>query len=52
MPRLTQKKVRNDAGEEIDDNRCCICFSIYEDDAETDWDWIMCSCGRWMYKAE
>ena len=44
------KKARNDADEEINDGRCCICFGMYEDDAGTDRDWIMCSCGRWMHE--
>lgn len=49
-PRPIQKKVRNDADEEIDDGRCCICFGTYVDDAGTDRNWIMCSCGRWMHE--
>ena len=45
-----QKKVRNNADEEIDDGRCCVCFGLYGDEAGTDRTWIMCSCGRWMHE--
>jgi len=42
------KRSRNIADEEIDANRCCVCFGLYSDDAGIERKWLMCSCTRWI----
>jgi len=50
--RPAQKKARNDnADEEIDSERCCVCFGSFKDDTGTDQEWIMCICGRWLHES-
>jgi len=50
--RPAQKKARNDnADEEINSERCSVCFGSFEDDAGTDQEWIMCICGRWLHES-
>ena len=44
------KRSRNNADEEIDANRCCVCFGLYSDDAGTAKEWLMCSCTRWIHE--
>ena len=40
------------AHEAIDDSRCCVCFTTYEDDVlnKTGKDWVGCACGRWLHE--
>ena len=48
--RLKHKKSKkNDSGEEIDFNRCCLCYQTYIDDT-TGWGWVECACSRWLHK--
>ena len=37
--------------EEVDSNRCCVCFVTYDDDvlAEMGADWLHCACGHWLH---
>ena len=32
--------------ESIDTDKCCACFGVYDDDLDTDCDWVQCSCSR------
>ena len=42
--------MKSNANEEIDINRCCVCFGKYEDDAGTEREWLECYCTRWIYE--
>ncbi len=39
-------------GEEIDPNKCSMCFVSYEDDIleGAGAEWIFCKCGRWLHE--
>ena len=45
-----EKRVKSNAYDEIDTNRCCVCFGKYEDDAETGREWLECCCTRWIHE--
>ena len=40
------------ADEQIDTNRCAICFGTYEDDiiVGSGEDWLQCTCGKWVHE--
>ena len=46
-----QKKARAQE-DTIDESRCCVCFTSYEDDVKerTGKDWVMCACSRWLHE--
>jgi len=44
------KRSRNNADDEIDADRCCVCFGCFADDAGTGREWIMCCCTRWIHE--
>ena len=46
-----QKKARAQE-DTIDEGRCCVCFTSYEDDVKerTGKDWVMCACSRWLHE--
>ena len=33
----------------VDENVCCVCFSMYLEDKEDD-DWVQCACSRWLHE--
>ena len=35
--------------EKVNDNKCCVCFVLYEDD-QSGKDWVACACGRWLHE--
>ena len=45
------KKARLE-NEDIDDSKCCVCFTTYEDDVvnRSGKDWVCCACGRWLHE--
>ena len=40
------------ADENIDESRCCVCFTTYEEDVlqGSGKDWVMCACTRWLHE--
>ena len=38
--------------EEIDESKCCVCFTTYEEDVQkkSGKDWVMCACSRWLHE--
>ena len=48
--RSKRDKATENVSDEIDDNRCCICFGTYSDDAGTSREWLMCNCNRWVHE--
>ena len=44
------KRIKYSADEEIDSNKCCVCFGMYEDDAGTERTWLECCCSRWIHE--
>ena len=37
--------------EEIDESKCCVCFTTYEDvQKKSGKDWVMCACSRWLHE--
>ena len=46
-----QKKARAQE-DTIDESRCCVCFTSYEDDVKerTGKDWVMCACSHWLHE--
>ena len=44
------KRFNAGADEEIDVNRCCVCFELYADDAGTGREWLQCQCSRWIHE--
>ena len=38
--------------EEIDESKCCVCFTMYEEDIQkkSGKDWVMCACSRWLHE--
>jgi len=44
------KRSKHSADDEIDVNRCCVCFGIYSDDAGTGREWLECRCSRWLHE--
>ena len=45
-----EKRVKSNAYDETDTNRCCVCFGKYEDDAGTGREWLECCCTRWIHE--
>ena len=39
-------RMESSLSEQVNDNECCLCFVLYEDD-QTGKDWVACACGRW-----
>ncbi|XP_065910921.1 putative uncharacterized protein DDB_G0290989 [Dysidea avara] len=44
------KRARNNADDEIDVDRSCVCFGHFADDAGTGRKWLMCCCTRWIHE--
>ena len=44
------KRLKHSADDEIDVNRCCVCFGMYADDAGTGREWLECQCSRWIHE--
>ena len=44
------KRSKHSADDEIDVNRCCVCFGMYADDAGTGREWLECQCSRWVHE--
>ena len=32
----------------IDENMCCVCLGLYEEDEDTGRTWLQCTCSRWI----
>jgi len=45
-PPRRSRKVVPSADDEIDINRCCVCFGMYVDDIGTGREWLQCKCTR------
>ena len=43
------KSKKNGSEEEIDINRCCVCYQTYIDDT-TGLGWVECACSRWLHE--
>ena len=48
--RQSAKRMKYSVDEEIDSNRCCVCFGLYEDNAGTERTWLECCCSRWIHE--
>ena len=46
----TKRSKKQSADDEIDVNRCCVCFGMYADDAGTGREWLECRCSRWIHE--
>ena len=46
-----QKKARIQ-DETIDENKCCVCFTLYDEDVQnkSGKEWVMCACSRWLHE--
>ena len=44
------KRCNAGTDEEIDVNRCCVCFELYADDSGTRREWLQCQCSRWIHE--
>ena len=33
---------------DVDENECCVCFSMYREDEDDDW--VQCACSRWLHE--
>ena len=44
------KRSKNSADDEIDVNRCNVCFGVYADDAGTGREWLQCQCSKWIHE--
>lgn len=49
-PPRRSRKVVPSADDEIDVNRCCVCFGMYADDIGTGREWLKCKCTRWIHE--
>ena len=47
---LKRNKATDNIDTEIDTNRCCTCFGTFMEDADTDRQWVMCNCNRWIHE--
>ena len=38
--------------ETIDENKCCVCFTLYDEDVQnkSEKEWVMCACSRWLHE--
>ena len=43
------KRSKLSADDEIDVNRCCLCFGMYADDAVTGKEWLECYCSKLIH---
>ena len=34
----------------IDENMCCVCLGLYEEDEDTGRTWLQCTCSRWIHQ--
>ena len=43
---------RSQDAENIDINRCCVCFGTFQEDQElgTGFEWLECACKRWLHE--
>ena len=48
--RSNAKRLKHSVDDEIDVNRCCVCFGMYADDAGTGREWLECRCSRWIHE--
>ena len=48
--RSNAKRSKHSVDDEIDVNRCCVCFGMYADDAGTGREWLECRCSRWIHE--
>ena len=44
------KRPKHNADDQIDFNRCCMCFEMHADDVGTGKEWVECQCSRWIYE--
>ena len=42
-------RMESSLSEQVNDNKCCVCFVLYEDD-QSGKDWVACACGRWLHE--
>ena len=47
---LNAKRSKHSADDEINVNRCCVCFGMYADDAGAGREWLECQCSRWIHE--
>ena len=47
--RPKRKKPNENVDQETNSNFCCVCFGSYEEDIDTDREWLECCCGRWLH---
>ena len=45
-----KRKHNNDMERSINTDECCACPGTYEEDLDTDRDWLQCCCGRWIHE--
>ena len=45
-----KRKHNNDMERSIDTDECYACLGTYEEDLDTDRDWLQCCCGRWIHE--
>ena len=45
-----KRKHNNDIERSINTDECCACLGTYEEDLDTDRDWLQCCCGRWIHE--
>ena len=42
-------RMESSLSEQVNDNECCVCFVLYEDD-QCGKDWVASACGRWLHE--
>ena len=44
------KRKKDNIDNTVFSDKCCVCLGSYEDDAETDRQWLQCKCLRWIHE--
>ena len=49
--RPLRKRARQPTAKDtIEDNMCCVCLGLYEEDEDTGRVWLQCPCSRWIHQ--